>query len=165
MVCVIEVLVSMASGTAAAPASADGVVVDRVADAGPLAGLEAALVRARFPRLLVVAVDLPAMTSDYLCRLVDRAAEGTGVVPVRDGRYEPLAALYPRRVLDMVRRRLDAGDLRLQAFVRESVGCGMVVECVVAPDEEPLFANWNHPSDVPPPTDGGKSRTGPPPGP
>lgn len=70
---------------------------DRFPDSGPLAGIERALDAAATEHVLVVAVDLPALTADFLRRLLGRCDERTGVVPVWRGAWEPLVAVYPKR--------------------------------------------------------------------
>ena len=62
------------SGRADTDYSAFGcrVLKDQFPDAGPLAGIEAALAVATNPLLLVLAVDLPEMRPDFLCRLATR---------------------------------------------------------------------------------------------
>ena len=74
-----------------------GMVVDDRGDCGPLGGLASCLRRATSPRVLVLAVDLPYMTVDFLETLL--AAPG-GVV-LQDstrGRYEPVVAAFGRGV-------------------------------------------------------------------
>ena len=63
---------------------------------GPLGGIERALHACATPLLLVLAVDLPDMTTEFLAKLITRADAVTGVVPMRAGAPEPLAAIYPK---------------------------------------------------------------------
>jgi molybdopterin-guanine dinucleotide biosynthesis protein A len=70
------------------------VVRDRVAGLGPLGGIDAALEATSSDRLLVLAVDMPAMSARFLGELV-RAPGPRGVVPVEGGLYQGLAAVYP----------------------------------------------------------------------
>ena len=123
-------------------------VYDAWTDAGPLGGLHAVLAQAPDPLLLVLAVDMPLMTADYLGRLLSRCRDGCGVVPVRQGRYEPLAAVYPREVLALAEAALARGVLSMQAFVGECLGVGLMTTTEVPSDCETLFTNWNWPEDV-----------------
>jgi molybdopterin-guanine dinucleotide biosynthesis protein A len=120
---------------------------DRVPDSGPLAGLEAALAASSQAQLLVLAVDLPGMTSAYLESLVAQATDTCGVVPVIDGLFQPLSAIYPRASLPTVTRHLTEPDKSLQRLVRELVADG-TMKCVsVSGTELPLFRNLNSPQD------------------
>src|SRR5438445_4836892 len=77
----------------AGPHRAEGAVTirDALPNCGPIAGLLAALRRSSAPLLVVLAVDLPRMTSNYLGTLLESCRESVGAVP----RGQPLAAVYP----------------------------------------------------------------------
>ncbi len=124
------------------------IIGDRFPEAGPLAGLERALALAQHDLVLVLAVDLPAMTADFLRSLLGEAASEYGVVPVIDGRFEPLVAVYPRRAHAEAELRLGRGELALQAFVRAGLTAGWLRPRPVHPAEQRLFTNWNRPEDL-----------------
>ena len=123
------------------------VVPDTIAGAGPLGGLYTALVDAAHARVLVLACDLPFVTTALVERLAidSRADEIDAVVP-RSGRgLEPLCAIYRSRCAAAARACLDRGELKLTAFlaalrVREFDACG-------PEDERTLFENVNTPHD------------------
>jgi molybdenum cofactor guanylyltransferase len=96
-------------------------VLDERADAGPLAGLEAALRAARCDLVLVAAADMPWLASPVLRMLVRRLADApdaTGAVAITTERGpEPLLACYRRGVLPMVTLMLDAGERRMGALL------------------------------------------------
>lgn len=128
------------------------ILADDVSDAGPLSGLVMALREARFPLVLVLAVDMPAMTAAALRDLVQYASPpteaepGRGVVPFRENRfYEPLAAVYPREALALVETCLAEGRRAVQAFAARAVAEGLLREKWISPEEEALFANINTP--------------------
>jgi molybdenum cofactor guanylyltransferase len=116
---------------------------------GPLAGLSAVLDAVATPWVLVLAVDLPAMTPDFLRQLIARRPSRVGVVPHLAGRYEPLAALYPKALGPELQSRLHRRDLRLQHLVRDAIASGHLACFEVPPADHALFANWNHPEDLP----------------
>jgi molybdopterin-guanine dinucleotide biosynthesis protein A len=146
-----ESLVSVARPDAVLPTLAPGVRVigDRFPDAGPLAGLEAALALARHELVLALAVDLPAMTAGFLRILLAGAAPGCGVVPVLGDRFEPLVAVYPRRAHAEAELRLQRGERALQPFVRAGIAAGWLRPYPVSAEEARLFTNWNRPKDLP----------------
>jgi molybdopterin-guanine dinucleotide biosynthesis protein A len=123
------------------------VVIDRVVNAGPLGGLEAALARCEEPLLLVLAVDLPLMDAGYLAGLLEQCRPETGCVPVLGDRYEPLAAVYPGSLLSRVRAFLADRRYALRDLVKEGVGAGLLKPVPVAPREAPLFTNVNTPEE------------------
>jgi len=91
------------------------VLKDRFPEAGPLAGIEAALAAAASPLVLVLAVDMPHMNADLLQQLVGQCTETTGAIPRLADAIEPLAAVYPKSALPLVTELLlnsEAADVR-----------------------------------------------------
>lgn len=87
---------------------------------GPLGGIVGCLEAMRAPLLVVLAVDLPDMARDVLTCLLEAARKGGGgAVFRRRGFLEPLAAVYPRAMAEMGRRRLAAGDCALRDWIAE----------------------------------------------
>jgi len=125
------------------------IVPDLTPGRGPLSGLEAALRRATQELVLVLAIDLPAMTSEFLSHLVSHGVSGElGAVPRLDGWFEPLAAVYPRRCLPLVRDCLRSDDLSMQGFVGRAIAGGFVRAKEVSPADTALFRNVNTPGDL-----------------
>ena len=87
-------------------------VTDRVANSGPLGGLEAALAAARDDHLIVVACDMPFITARFLDSLVALSDPVDAVVPRTERGYHPLCAVYRRSCHPAVIRRL--GERRLK---------------------------------------------------
>ncbi|CAN5572667.1 molybdenum cofactor guanylyltransferase [soil metagenome] len=111
------------------------VIPDAEPHCGPVPVVASALRRCATPLLLVLAVDLPQMTADYLRGLVDRGA----VVP----RGQPLSAIYPREAESL------ADSCRsMQQFASCCAAEGLVRLAEVAPDDEHLFFNLNTPVDL-----------------
>lgn len=79
---------------------------DRVRDAGPLGGLDAALAAARDDVLLLLACDMPFVTTALLEHLLANADGFEAVVPRTDRGYHPLCAVYTRACQATVSRRL-----------------------------------------------------------
>jgi molybdopterin-guanine dinucleotide biosynthesis protein A len=122
-------------------------IADEPPGSGPLGGLAAALAHAARPKVLVLAVDLPEMTVEYLCSLEKNATEQCGIVPELDGWFQPLSAIYPKAVLPAVRSHLAGEDKSLQQLLRELVGNGQMRALPVVEGERPLFRNLNTPQD------------------
>ena len=84
---------------------------DVIPASGPMGGLATALERARAPRVLVVACDLPYLEAPLLAALVDAAAEGDGAWARSPRGVEPLVACYRRSARGVVRGAILAGRL------------------------------------------------------
>ena len=124
-------------------------VVDAAPELGPLAGIAAALAKTRGSHLLVLAVDMPRLPAAWFARLRDRCAERIGVVGTHaDGRFEPLAAIYPQALLPRVRAALSDRELSLQALIARSVDEGLLRVQEIPAADAAWFENWNEPEDV-----------------
>ena len=146
------------------------ILADEIPDCGPLGGIATALRRCTSERLLVLAVDMPAMTAEFLRSLLEESQRtGMGIVPsvAADGRrradrdrsarllpsaatgIEPLAAIYPRAALAIADECLRTGERKLEAFIRKLEASQLVSVRPVADQEAAIFANWNEPKDLP----------------
>lgn len=125
------------------------IVFDTEPNLGPMGGLVAALRRNQNPFLLVLAIDLPAMSTDFLRCLVQSASDQKlGVAPYFDGRFEPLAAVYPQACLPLVEEVLRVGvDRSLQGLIREAVARGIMRGYPLREVERSVFRNLNTPQD------------------
>jgi len=144
------------------------VLLDAVPDSGPLGGIERALSVAKHPMVLVLAVDLPHMTAEFLRGLCDEAGDAVdrgaahrspaaesgacqsrrGAVPFLSRRPEPLAALYPKQAHEIVKRMLDEKRLAARDFAAACIQRGLACAAPVGPEYERCFSNWNTQEDV-----------------
>ena len=83
-------------------------------------------------------------------REFERLVVGLGVVPIRTGRFEALAAVFPKAALALAESRLAGTDRSLQGFCREAESAGLVRRWVVPPEHESLFRSVNSPEDLEP---------------
>jgi molybdopterin-guanine dinucleotide biosynthesis protein A len=125
------------------------VVTDLASEAGPLAGVLSGLAAAPGRAGLFLAVDLPQVPVTLLARLADLVEGWDAVVPVSLRGPEPLCAAYGPACLEPIRRRVEAGELRMTAFwpgvrVRELRG----EELARHGDPATLFRNLNAPADL-----------------
>jgi molybdopterin-guanine dinucleotide biosynthesis protein A len=126
------------------------VVTDRLPNAGALGGLYTALCEAAGSHVLVVACDLPFVTTALLAKLISLAdSTRDAVVPRSTDGLQPLCAVYARRLADEVRRRIESGRLKIQDLlgtirVREFGPA----EIATFDLEGRLFFNVNTPDDL-----------------
>jgi molybdenum cofactor guanylyltransferase len=123
------------------------VIRDRSPGRGPLAGIDAALASMATDLLLVLAVDMPGMSADYLRKLMGGAGP-SGVVPVEGCLFQGLAAVYPRSAAGLVEERLGGEDFSLQSLVAAAVAKGYLKTMPITEAERPLFRNVNRPDDI-----------------
>ena len=141
-----EVFISGRTGT---DYSAFGchVLQDEFPDAGPLAGIERALTKASESLLLVLAVDLPAMNTEFLRGLAVHCRENCGAIPRAAGNIEPLTAFYPKAALPLAVTLLAAQSNAVKQFAEQCVKSSLARFFDVAPDDARRFQNWNSPAD------------------
>lgn len=90
-------------------------VADEVQARGPLAGIDAALRYASHTDVLVTACDLPHLQKALLAGLLDDA-RGDVVITRRQGRFEPLPAVYRKRCREAVEMSLSGGPCAVRSF-------------------------------------------------
>lgn len=96
------------------------VVRDRTADAGPLAGLEAAFDGTNADRILLLACDMPWLSAEFLQWLLAQADIHGSIAPVDTaGQLHPLCAVYDRACRARLAQNLEQRHLRVQTFARD----------------------------------------------
>ena len=143
-----EILISVRETTFTGKPPGYRVVHDEVNGKGPLAGLHAGLKAATFDRVLVLAVDMPEMTTGYLRGLVENTTPEVGLAPEAGGFYQGLAAVYPRRTLPLLEEILSGTDTSFQNLCRQAIAQGFQKARPISPEEQFLFTNWNRPEDL-----------------
>jgi molybdopterin-guanine dinucleotide biosynthesis protein A len=104
------------------------IVLDRVPDAGPLGGIAAGLEVAQQDLVLVVACDMPRLSTRLMRRLLERARkERLDVCWFESERgVEPLCGVYSRRCLEPIRAALAGGRRKVTGFITPELRTGVV---------------------------------------
>ena len=92
-------------------------VVDALPGSGTLGGIYTGLETARTEWALVVACDMPFLSTPLLRYMTGLRNDVDAVVPVIGERPEPVHALYSRRCLPAISQRLQAGQLKAAGFL------------------------------------------------
>lgn len=120
-------------------------------NSGPLGGLAAILRVSRVEMVFVLAVDLPRISATMIRRIAAQAScsGGKGVVPrTREG-IEPLAAVFPTAILQLLDQRLQQSDDKsMHALVNDATKSGFLSWYEAREHELPEFSNWNCPPPV-----------------
>ena len=125
-------------------------VTDTYPGKGVLSAIHAGLVSAQSPYCLAVAADMPFLNADLLGYLTSLAPGYDVVVPVIDGQFEPLHAVYSRQCIPFIQRRLEADSSpRVISFFGE-VSVGRVSEEEMAAYDPTMLSlfNINTPVDL-----------------
>lgn len=88
---------------------------DIILNKGPMGGLYTGLLRSSYRHCFVAACDMPFI-DEKLIRYMANIKDYDAVIPVVDGRYEPLFALYSKSCLDILKKQLDDEKLKIIDF-------------------------------------------------
>ncbi len=126
------------------------VVADRFQGCGPLAGIHAGLLAAPDGYCFVTACDMPYLRGDAAAWMADAAAGYDAAVPLVDGHYNPLHAVYHRRCLPAVEALLASGRYRVIDFYPQVRLRAVSGEELARFDPElRMLDNINTPEDLP----------------
>ncbi|MFV1994586.1 MAG: molybdenum cofactor guanylyltransferase [Verrucomicrobiales bacterium] len=132
------------------PENTPGILRDATADRGPVAALLTCFSQTQSPMLLTLAVDMPAMETSWLASLLAEARPERGLVCRLKGGdfFEPFPALYPKEIGPLAAENLASGRDSMQDLIRAGIEHNLLDTRVVPPEETPLFANLNRPTDL-----------------
>jgi molybdopterin-guanine dinucleotide biosynthesis protein A len=124
------------------------VVSDLVPGCGPLGGLHAALTAARHDTLLLIACDMPYVSTALIEYLLSLAGGVDAVVPRSERGYHPLCAVYTRACLEPAAARLADRRLKMRDLVDSLRTRVVPVEDIRRfGDPDRLLSNVNTPAD------------------
>lgn len=112
---------------------------------GPLGAIARALYSASGP-LVVLAVDMPFMTADFLRERLELSRE-RGCFFATSRSTEPMAGCYAPPMLPVMQRRLARGERSLNGMIHECVELGLAQVQTLSAEEESLFTNANTPGE------------------
>lgn len=110
---------------------------DVIPEGGSLGGVYSGLIRAQTPSSLVLACDMPFVNPAFLRMLCELAPQADVVIPKNAEDFQPLCAVYAQACCDPMRRRIEAGRLKIVGFFDE------VRVRVVGPDVLACYDPWD----------------------
>lgn len=122
---------------------------DRIPGLGPLGGLEAGLTVSRHPHAFFCATDMPFVNEGLVRFLVGAAPGYDVVVPLLQGEYEPMHAVYAHHCLPRITDLIEARRLKL-LNIYDGARLRTINEEEVRAFGDParLFFNCNTPADL-----------------
>ena len=129
------------------------VIADIFPGCGPLGGIHAALSRTTTPFNLIIAVDTPFVSPEFLGYLAHRAADSSAMVTIPEirGYLEPVCAVYQREFLAIAEAALRRGDNKITPLLPKDVGATLVIreaELARFAFTAEMFENLNTPEDL-----------------
>jgi len=89
------------------------VVEDAFPRQSPLVGIYSGLLAAKSDLAFILACDMPFVNPELVAYLLSQASGVHIVVPVVNGYYEPLCAVYRRTAIPVIREALNRGTLKV----------------------------------------------------
>jgi molybdenum cofactor guanylyltransferase len=94
------------------------IVKDIFKEYGPMGGIHSALVNAKYEKVLCIACDMPLISKETLNRLGSEKEDYEVLVPVVDRYFEPLCAIYSKRIIDKLELSIKNNQTKLQDFIK-----------------------------------------------
>ncbi|AEE13884.1 Molybdopterin-guanine dinucleotide biosynthesis protein A [Thermodesulfobium narugense DSM 14796] len=118
-------------------------------DFGPLGGIHSALKHSTNQKVLVISCDMPFVDKDFAQYLFGQSTDYDVTVPVYRGSYEPLFAIYDKKIVDVIESYLEKNERKIISFYPD-VKVKKIEEEEISEwfDCELLFFNVNTPSDL-----------------
>ena len=127
------------------------VIADIIPECGPLGGIHAALTHTRAAYNLIIAVDTPFLSADFLRFLTSRAAESGAVIttPEIAGYTQPLCTVYSRQFLSIAAHALKSGEYKIVPLFPHdatlTISAAEMAQFAFTPE---MFDNLNTPEDL-----------------
>jgi len=130
--------------------SKNDLITDQVSDQGPLGGIYSAMNTLKTDWLLVLATDLPRVSTDSLKKLINQTQHDRFAVIATDDtdKVQPLAGCYSRRLLPYIGSALNSneyGVIRLLNQIKNEAGPGSIFHVNFSTGE---LLNVNRPQDL-----------------
>lgn len=118
-------------------------VKDEIKDIGPLGGLYTALKKSHTQNNIVIACDIPNVSSEFYDRLVKKL-EGfdAAVAEHSNGKIEPLVAAYSKSIIPTIEECIDNKDYKLINLLKR-INTNHVIT-----RRSSMFVNINTPDDL-----------------
>ncbi|MCC6445771.1 MAG: molybdenum cofactor guanylyltransferase [Armatimonadetes bacterium] len=100
------------------PETGAQILEDDMPERGPMGGLYTALKHLERPKCLIVSCDVPFVSAAFLSHLAELPLAGDAIVPVWEGRLQPLQAVYARSILAGVEARIHSGRLQMMDLLK-----------------------------------------------
>lgn len=125
-------------------------VQDKWRGMGPLAGIHAGLSASKTDKNLIVACDMPFISSELGGILLHLLDHYQAAVPEIDGQLHPLFAAYRKDALDVIQQCLQKRELKIRGFLNH-IHCRLMTEADFSEFQytfqEQHFFNMNHPEE------------------
>lgn len=94
-------------------------VEDEIKDIGPIGGIYSTLKRIKNDRAFIVAADMPFISRYLVNSLIRIDFNGDVLLPVVDGKEQPLCAVYKKTCLDKIKFQIENKNYKLKSMLKD----------------------------------------------
>lgn len=116
-------------------------VEDKIKGIGPIGGIYSSLKTIKNDRALIVASDMPLISEYLITSLIGIDFNGEALVPVFNGKEEPLCAIYKKSIVEKIFNNINKQDYKLKSLIKN-----LDVTYILISDERAL-TNINTPEE------------------
>ncbi len=122
---------------------------DIIPDLGPIGGLYTALKNSDNRKIFLIACDMPFVNPEFIQYMTEITGDYDIVIPVVNGKYEPLHAIYSPECLPVVEEMIRDNKLKLTGmFGKLNTREVNEEEMLFYDDPEKMFCNINYIEEV-----------------
>jgi molybdenum cofactor guanylyltransferase len=120
---------------------------DEVKECGPMGGIYSCLKQSSSDWNFVLSVDAPFVQSDFILCLQGQSADFDAVIPVHEGKKEPLIAFYHKKALPEIETHIKAENYKMH-FLLQQLNTHFVDAGAWLGKYPKIFNNLNTPEDL-----------------
>lgn len=121
---------------------------DLIPGTGSLGGLYSGLHYSEKYRNIVLACDMPFISTECIRFLIDNSDGNDITVPFHQNKFEPLCAIYSKRCLPFIKNQIDSGDYQIFQFYDKVRTKQLNFSSELSFYHENLFSNINTKTDL-----------------
>jgi len=121
-------------------------VADEIKNCGPIGGIYSCLKQSDTEWNFVISVDSPMVNVEFVQYLIAEMKDFDAIVPIHSGGKEPLVALYHKRALPEIEKRIRAGNYKMYDLL-QTLNTRFIDSQLWLDKFPQLFANINRAED------------------
>lgn len=96
------------------------IILDEYPNCGPIGGIHSALKNSENEWICVSACDMPFLKAEFYQMMWEQKKENVmGIVPVKNGKVHPLAAIYKKEMEEIVQTQIVQGKYRMMELLQQ----------------------------------------------
>ncbi|MDO4535102.1 MAG: molybdenum cofactor guanylyltransferase [Clostridium perfringens] len=93
-------------------------IEDEIKDIGPMGGIYSCLKKCKYNKCLFVASDMPFINKSLIDVLTNESFEEDALVPIVNGKIEPLVAVYDKKVIHIIEELIDNDNFKIRNLLK-----------------------------------------------